>query len=275
MHNPSSQTPIAFYGGKIALLSRILPMVPPHEVYTESFLGGASLFFAKEKVKNETINDISDFVINFYVQTKTNFARLKPLIEATLVSRTQHRQAIQIYKKPNLHGPLEKAWAFWFITNFSFANKPGGGIKYSNNQNTVVPEQMRNKKARFTEWLVHRIEDAHIENNTASFVLKSRNVSNAFHYIDPPYFNADMGPYPGFTENDLIDILDICKEIKGRFLLSNYNSEILDSYIEKYGWYKQEITKRMMAPKIRTKFKTEVLVSNYSKTCLMANRLFN
>lgn len=52
------KTPITYYGGKQSILKHILPLVPPHKRYTEAFLGGAALFFAKELAPSEVINDL-------------------------------------------------------------------------------------------------------------------------------------------------------------------------------------------------------------------------
>lgn len=43
------RTPISYYGGKQRLISKILPLIPEHNLYCEPFLGGAAIFFAKEK----------------------------------------------------------------------------------------------------------------------------------------------------------------------------------------------------------------------------------
>lgn len=277
MNNSKCRTPIVYYGGKSSLLSHITPLIPPpndREVYTEAFFGGGAVFWSIPKSKNETINDRLDIVVNFYEQIKTNYHELKKLVDSTLVSRTQHKRAMAYLRKHSKSTPVQKAWAFWVTTNFSFTNKIGGGIKYSNKQNTVVPEQMKNKKKRFTEWLMHRIEDAHIENSDALVVLQSRNVKGAFHYLDPPYFNADMGHYGGYTEKDLEQLLLWCEGCKGKFLLSNYNSDLLNEFIRRNGWNKIEVTKRLQAPLIKVKDKTEVLVFNYTKSDLKPN-LFN
>ncbi len=274
MYNKVSKTPITYYGGKQSLLNHILPLIPKHNVYTEVFFGGGSVFFAKEKVKNETINDKLDIVVNFYQALKTNFKELKQMIDATLVSRTMHKQAMHILNNKDEHSKVCLAWAFWMCTNFSYAGKIGGGIRYSNCQSTSVTATLRNRKNNFTEWLVERVEDAFIENNDALVVLLSRNAADAFHYIDPPYFNADMGHYKGYTENDLIDLLDTCQQLKGKFLLSNYNSDVLESYIKKNGWYKKKIIHRLAAPRKSCPKKIEVLVSNYSSTDFIKERLF-
>lgn len=75
------------------MLHEIIPLIPKHEVYTETFFGGGSVFFRKEPAKNETINDRLDMVINFYTILKTQYRSLKNLIDSSLLSRTTHTHA--------------------------------------------------------------------------------------------------------------------------------------------------------------------------------------
>lgn len=114
-----------------------------------------------------------------------------------------------------------------------------------------------------TEELVRRIEHAHIECDDALKILNSRNVENAFHYIDPPYPNADQGHYRGYGFGEYENLLAFMEKIKGKFLLSSYNSDLLNQYISKNGWYKKEIIHRIKAPRKSGPVKCEVLVWNY------------
>lgn len=196
------KTPISYYGGKQSIIGEILPLIPDHDVYTEAFFGGGTVFFAKEPVKNETINDRLDIVINFYRILKTKYSDLKKLIELSLVSRTMHRQATHIVRGYLPADNVTKAWAFWYSSNFSQMCKLGGGLKYSKDISSSVPQIMLNKKKEFTEALAARIEETTIENNDALYVISHRNSPAAFHFLDTPYFNADMGHYGGYTEKD-------------------------------------------------------------------------
>lgn len=265
MIKPLIKTPISYYGGKQAIVNHLLAMVPPHEVYTEVFFGGGTLFWAKKPAKNETINDRLDIVINFYRVLKTDFAKLKKEIDATLFSRTQHLQALAIIKGARA-SKVKRAWAFWMCANFSFMNKLNGGIKYSNDVGKAEPYVMRNKKASFTDLLVYRIETTTIENNDFRKILKSRNSKKAFHYLDNPFIGTDPGHYnqiqsfEPFTENDFIDMLDICQNLKGNFLISEYSNPILETYTVKNGWFVIPIGERRNN-------RTEVLVSNYKSPC--------
>jgi DNA adenine methylase len=261
---PLIKTPIAYQGGKQSIIHELLQLIPEHEIYTETFFGGGSLFWAKEPVLNETINDRLDIVINFYVVLRTKYKQLKKLIDLSLISRTMHQQAINICKKRVPADRVTQAWAFWYCSNFSFANKIGGGIKYANEQNTVICTTLLNKKKEFTEKLCSRIENTQIENNDAINILKSRNTPGAFHHIDTPYPGTDQGIYAGYKVSDLEHILKwLAIDCKGKFLLTNYKSEILDIYIDQNGWNKKEIVRRTKAQLQSKAEKIEVLVYNY------------
>lgn len=192
--------PISYYGGKQAIINHILPLIPEHEVYTEVFFGGGTVFFAKKPVLNETINDKLDICINFYRVLKTEYAALKKLIDHSLYARSTHLYAQRVMAGIIPADDVTKAWAFWYGTNFSFSKKIGAGISYSNHQETTMPQQLLNKKEQFVKELQQRLENTFIENTDAITILHSRNVKKAFHYLDPPYFNADQGHYSGYTE---------------------------------------------------------------------------
>lgn len=280
-----TKTPIIYYGGKTSILNYLLDRVPLHEVYTETFFGGGTLFWAKDPVKNETINDRLDIVINFYKVLRTNYRSLKKLIDATLISRTIHNEAldlIRMYKKSyeakstnmNQSSRVALAWAFWVKSNFSHMNKLNGGYKQEKDGGRSIAQSLQNRKNEFTELLVKRIENTTIENTDYSIVLDARNSVKAFHYLDPIYPGTDPGTYGYFGHKwsweDYEQLLNWCAlHCKGKFLLSSYPSPLLDSYIHKFFWNKIEISHRLkQARKNGTQtHRVELLVSNYSNTC--------
>jgi DNA adenine methylase len=246
------------------MLPHIVPHIPEHDVYTEAFFGGGAVYWAKKPVKNETINDRLDIVVNFYRVLKRNYAALKAMIDETLFSRTQHDRALLIIRNKDLFDDVQKAWAFWMCSNFSFMNKVGGGMKYANMQNTCVTTSMKRIKADFTEMLVSRIELTHIENRDAIQVLQSRNVNSAFHFIDPPYPNTDQGFYSGYSESDFEKLLIWCADrCKGKFILCNYESNLLNQYIEQKGWIKKQFKIANIGTRKKGDAKVETIVFNY------------
>ena len=68
------------------MLKHILPLIPPHKLYTEAFCGGAAVLFAKRPAEAEVINDINMEITNFYWVAKAYYSDLKAEIDKTLHS---------------------------------------------------------------------------------------------------------------------------------------------------------------------------------------------
>ena len=258
------KTPITYYGGKLNLLKEILPLIPPHKIYTESFFGGGAVFFAKEPVESETINDTYNLAIVFYEQVKTNFKAVKQKIESTLFARRAYMKAKFICENANLYSKLMQAWAFHIATNCGFSCQIGswGYDKYGKRVKAFL-----NKKILFNKEIAKRLEHAQIENNDALKVIKSRDAVDAFHYVDPPYIDTNQGHYGGYTKTHFKNLLETLSEVQGKFLLSSYPSKLLTKYTKKHGWYTKVFDKPLSARKaVNGKSrgrKIEVLTANY------------
>jgi len=258
------KTPITYYGGKLNMLKHILPLIPPHKIYTESFFGGGAVFFAKEPVESEVINDRFNLAIVFYKQVRTNFEALRAKVEATLFARKSYMKAKFICENPTLDSPLMQAWAFYIGTAMGFSCQIGswGYDKYGKRVKAFL-----NKKMQFNHEISNRLENAQIENNDACQVIQSRDTEDTFHYADPPYIDSNQGHYGGYTEQHFKDLLDTLSNVKGKFLLSSYPSEILEKYTTENGWYTKVFDKPLSARKSEDGKargrKIEVLTANY------------
>jgi DNA adenine methylase len=264
-HQILLKTPINYYGSKVMMLPKILPYIPEHKVYTEVFLGGASLFFAKEPAKIEILNDINGNVVNFYKIAKKQFESLKTEIDSTLYSEQEFKEARQLYKTSTEKESVMRAWGFFVACNQSFMNNPESSWSYSSGKNAATTFQ--NKKERFDERYVKRLEHVQVFCRDAVKCLQNTNVENAFHFVDPPYFNADMGPYSGYTEADFERLLIQLESTTGKFLLTTYPSDILKKYTEKNGWHTVEFILPNSASRVgkgeKMRMKTEVFTFNY------------
>jgi len=244
------------------MLETLLPLINshPHNVYTETFLGGGSVFWHKNPSQIETINDHNDFVVNFYEVVKSDFEKLRVLIDSSLISRTHKNRANLIWKEGG--DKIDRAWAFWYLANFSHSSKLDGGLKYSNEIYSSVPKQLSRKKADFTNLLVQRIENAVIENRDAIWVLETRNKSDALHFIDPPYIGADQGHYRGYTKADAIKLLDFLSSCRGAFIMTCYEFPELIEFADRQVWNLQRLDTPIYALNGKRR-KTEVIVSNF------------
>lgn len=254
------KTPITYWGGKQNLAARIIPLIPEHVTYCEPFFGGGAVLFQKPKSEVEIVNDLNQFVVNFYIQAKTNFSELQRLIRATPQSRRLYRDALVMYEHPHLFSELERAWAFWILCNQGYSGKIGAWAF-----GTITPsceKKTRNARNNFTQDIAERLDQVQIECTDALYVIQLRDRPTTFFYLDPPYFNSHMGHYGGYTEADYERLLQQCASIQGKFLLSSYPSEILDRYKAANGWHQVKIVQKTNASRER-KPKTEVLTANY------------
>lgn len=262
-------TPINYYGSKNQLLPKIIPLIPEHAVYVEPFFGGGALYFAKEQVHIEAINDINGEVINFYKTAKREFEALKMEIDCTLFSEEQHAQASEVYNNAADKPTVIRAWALFVLSQQSFLNIIDNSWKFSHGRN--IAQTFQNKKEMFDERYLKRFERTQIFKRDANRVLLNMDCPEAFHFIDPPYFNANMGHYDGYTEQDFKVLLETCEILKGRWLLTTFPSEILRAFTEKNGWFQIEI-KMFSSAKVGNNakgedaMKTEVFTMNYIPT---------
>jgi len=252
------KTPITYWGGKQKMLDHILPMIPKHSIYTEAFFGGGAVFWAKEPAKVEFINDKNAEVINFYRVLKQDFPKLKREIDATLHSEFQQKQAKSIYLNPEEHNEIKRAWALWTLSHQSFYSVLTNSWKCSKTRATG--SQIQARKESFTDVYSKRLERTSVFCRDALDVIRKADHEDAFHYIDPPYFNADMGHYGGYTIDDFERLLQLLTTVNGKFMLSSYPSDILSAYAEKARWKMIELDLPRAGGGGR---KVEVLTINY------------
>lgn len=256
--------PFSYYGGKAMMAGKIVAMMPEHVTYTETFCGGASIFWSKEPSKLEVLNDLNREVVNFYIQVKLNFKELNKLVQGSLHSRDLHRDAWVMYNNPHLFDAVQRAWALWMLTNMGFSSQIGSSFGVSVTGD-LQPKKVANKRDAFGPHLAERLSKVTVESKDAVEVITQYDHAKAFHYCDPPYFNSDCGHYDGYTEQDFVRLLEGLAAVKGKFLLSSYPSDVLAKYVNKYGW-KQDRTESLVTvalSKTNRKKKVEVLTWNY------------
>ncbi|WP_044213457.1 DNA adenine methylase [Flammeovirga sp. OC4] len=258
------KTPITYYGGKQKLASKIVSMIPGHTLYCEPFFGGGAVFFEKSKSGVEVINDTNREMMNFYKIVQQDFTSLEKEIQISLHSRDMYRKASVIYNNPDMFSELKRAWAVWVLSSQGFASKIDGSWGYDKKRNTTSKKVM-NKRDGFTLDYAIRLQDVQIECTDALRIITSRDTQESFFYLDPPYFNSNCGHYDGYTIEDFEMLLKRLENVEGKFLLSSYPSDVLESFRKRNGWHQlkveQEVTVNNKSGK--RKKKIEVLTANY------------
>ena len=258
------KTPISYYGGKQKLCSTILKHIPPHTLYAEPFVGGAAVFFSKERSEIEVLNDTNRELINFYRIVQTDFVGLEKEISITLHSRDLYRKASVIYNNPDMFSEIKRAWAVWVLSSQTFSCILDGTWGYDKSKNTTT-KKISNKREGFTIDMAIRLQNVQLEAADALYVIRSRDTEKTFFYCDPPYYNSDCGHYDGYSIEDFEALLKTLSGIKGKFLLSSYPSELLKKYVKANNWNMHSIEQNVSvnAKSGYLKRKVEVLTANY------------
>ena len=187
------------------------------------------------------------------------------MVRISLHSRSLHNDANVVYNNPHMFTRIKRAWAVWVLASQSFSSMLGGSFGYDKIKGTTS-KKITKKRDEFTFDYSIRIQNVQIENTDALRIIRSRDYEKAFHYCDPPYYNSDCGHYDGYTIEDFEMLLKTLSDIKGKFLLSSYPSEILVNYTKKFGWNSIRLAQSVSVANGTGKpgkKKIEVLTANY------------
>jgi len=195
--------------------------------------------------------------------SRTGFPALEKEIAISLHSRRQFVHAKVIYENPEMFDRVKRAWAVWMMANSSYGCMLDSSFGYDRTGSTSM--KLDNKRETFTIDCAIRLQRTQIECCDALRVIRSRDVPDAFFYLDPPYVGSDQGHYDGYTQEDFDALLELLETIKGKFLLSHFRNKSLAEFSKRNGWetveYSLPLTMTHGAKIVKRK--VEVLTANY------------
>ena len=232
-------SPFRYAGGKFYARKLINEHIPEHSYYIEPFAGGASIFFAKNKVKNTWLNDIDDELINCLIMIRDYTGEFIYRIRDENATKERHSYYKNIFM-PETN--LDRAVRWFYLNRTSYSgimNKQncywGYGDKYSmrpeNWPRNILRTSAKLQRVKLTSFDFEKvIEEAE---------------DGAFLFVDPPYFNADQDKFytHSFKKNDHIRLCKVIKKNKERlkFLITYDDSlEIRELYSWATALYEKE-----------------------------------
>ena len=255
---------IPYYGGKFTMSKRLIEMMPPHKRYIEVFAGGASMFFRKNKVEWNVLNDLDNDIVNLYICVLKEFKELKRHIYWYVKSRTLFEKFSENIKDSNISIPdPERAAQYFFIVNNSFNSMLGSAFSKDSNKNynVNVEEELRISR--------NKLQNVTIENfDFKDLVDRYEPREEDFWYLDPPYVVAENKRYYRNTFNDeshiaLKDCVDKIHKGGGNFMIS-YDDEVKIMKLYKDYNIKTIDTKYAgTSPEKRKETKKELVIVNY------------
>jgi len=245
---------IPWMGGKRKLVDHILPLFPEHSCYVEPFAGGAAMFYAKEPVESEVLNDINGELINLYRVVKHHIHPLFDDLKWMLSSRQQFDWLHQA--DPSALTDIQRASRFIYLQKASFG-------AMGNNYGTATTA-----RPKFNIYTLERdLQDAHfrlsqanLENLPWQDLIKRYDRPHTLFYLDPPYWDTH-GYGMEFGWDNYQQMSDLAQSIQGTMIISHNHHEQIR---ELFSWahFKEVKYTYTVGGQKNKKEDTELIISN-------------
>ncbi len=171
-------------GGKNWLIKHLKTLISKIEfdTYHEPFIGGGSVFFSLETIKNSCLSDSNSELINTYKQVRDN---PKGTIDY-LKDFPQNKEFYYYLREKKTRSNIEKAAKFIFLNKTSF----NGIYRVNSNGTYNVPYGKRSFDYKVLSKLIYSCS-YQLKNSDISCIDFSESISkikkNDLVYLDPPY----------------------------------------------------------------------------------------
>ncbi len=284
----TASRPLKWHGGKHYLAEWIISHFPPRCQtpnkptadddgwlhYVEPYFGGGAVLFAHDPEGiSEVVNDINEELWNFWATLAHPdlFPEFARVCEATPFSKSEFEIALKRFTGDSV--PIR---AIKFFIRYR-QSRQGLGKDFA----TLTRNRTRRgMNEQVSAWLsaVEGLPEAHerlkrvvILNDDALKVIKQQDGPRTLFYLDPPYLhetrhgsgaNGDYEHEMGADDHE--ELLLHLADIKGRFVLSGYRSDLYDTQADDSNWRRveKEIDNKASGKKSKDK-KVECLWMNF------------
>jgi DNA adenine methylase len=231
-----------YFGGKYNFLEQLYEYFPDHFHFVDVFCGSMAVTLNKLPSKMDTANDINGDVINFFKVLREHPMDLLYNLELTPTSRQEYKNCFPI-NSPGI-SDVERARRFFVRCRQSFQ---GTGIEKSTGFNACIATSEKSLSKNVSKFLssvyrlpavIEKLRTIQIESLDYSVLLEKYDRSDTFFYCDPPY-ELRMRNYKKWYSNEFLDndhfkMADILKNIKGKAMVSGYDSPMYHNLFS--GW---------------------------------------
>lgn len=211
--------PLRYPGGKYYALKILKPFweAVEHDEYREPFVGGGSVFFAKNKVKFNWLNDIhKELMTTYKVMAEPRLReRLVRMVSKEEASKKRHKEVLSLKPKTK----LETAFKYYYLNRTSFSGKmrhPAWGYRP---KRSLPPFRWRERIIPCGE----KLEGVKLTSLDFEEVIKApRRGKSVLMFLDPPYFlGGSNGHYIHlFTRKDHLRLANVLRDTRYKFFLT-------------------------------------------------------
>lgn len=222
-----SKKPFPWYGGKSALVSVLLPLLPAHQVYVEVFGGSAALLFAKAPSALEVLNDLDSGVVNFFrvLRDPAQADALQQRLALTPYAREEYEDCLRTWQETG--DPVEQARR-WYCAVVQTRNN---ALRATGWRSTKVPAS--NPARAWSHGITHladfvaRLAQVQIDHRDFEQVIRAYDGPETCFYLDPTYHAETRRKRSCYrhemTPADHTRLLSCIVQVQGMVILSGYD----------------------------------------------------
>ncbi|MBT6053373.1 MAG: DNA adenine methylase [Candidatus Scalindua sp.] len=238
----------AYFGGKQAVASRLVPMIPEHELFVELFAGGLAVFFRKTNAKLNIVNDLNSLIANLYSVLSSSSEVFEEFVFRVkwLVQSKDMYKYTELWYKDFMKLKLENE-TWWHIPNINAAVMYYYYIQNSFNQqiNTGLSDKPSNWNTGLVDrlWEIRRKFDHVVVENLPyeKVVKKYHDKAGSFWFVDPPYVVTEKVPYYEFNfgideHKKLHEQMNKVNQFGGKIMITYDKLEIIEDLYSEEHW---------------------------------------
>jgi len=245
MKKNSAYTLLRYPGGKFYALKFLEPFLKSveHDEYREPFFGGGSVFWAKEKVKFNWINDLEPNLINLLnvIKDKDKRDALLSFFENEKEATKENYNIVKQFLPTN---DIELAYKYYYLNRTSFSGKmrnPSWGYRP---KRSIPPIRWKEKIIPCGE----KLSNVKITNVDYEELLFAPPVGkNVLMFLDPPYYHAKQESHYicSFSEKEHIRLSNNLKKTPFKFILTYDDCEEIRNMYKWANIYEQQFFYRL------------------------------
>ena len=269
MKKNSSYTLLRYPGGKFYALKLLEPFWKSveHDEYREPFFGGGSVFWAKEKVKYNWINDLESGLINLLnvIQNEEKRNELLTFFEGELEATKEKYALVKDITPSN---DIEKAYKYYYLNRTSFSGKmknPSWGYRP---KRSIPPFRWKEKIVPCGE----KLKDVKITNlDYKELLFAPAKGKNVLLFLDPPYYSANQESHYicAFKKEDHERLSNDLKKTPYNFILTYDDCPEVRKLYDWANIYKQQFFYRLdnsQDNENKRKKGNELVITNFKVT---------
>ena len=255
-------------GSKAKFAKMLNNLVPPHSTYVEPFVGSGAVFFYKDPVQKEVINDLNKGIVETYKLIQ------KIPVDATFPTLTSFESMRRFFNQDPRTDTDKLAWRLieacggwmsipatreWLATASQRVKEKGEGVV-----RVINPSD----KLKHFDAYKARLDGVVITNEDYEKVMKKYDSKDTFFFCDPPYEGTSSGiGYAQQNEFDFERFAKVCKQMKGKVVVTLNDSPNIRELFK--GWNFAGIlisksSKQQAKATTGSKTRKEVVIANFS-----------